>query len=372
MSGVGNGAPVGETRQTAWAVAVAACPKHMQHGPCAGVHPDGRCEITDVGACSYLDLPPPTWPFPRHASPSAAPTNGLFAVARTRAITVADLPAAHLSAGSLSECAAVLAGATDAVLIGDHGGARVQFPPSYRARLVADAGGAAWVGINCRDRNRVALEGEVAASVDAGAVGVHCVTGDHPQSGHRPDALPVFDLDSVDVVALADAYTGKTGIAVSVAHAPISPPAAIRLPRLLAKVAAGASAVFIDHCGGRPAVATAVAELRDHGFAGLVIACVPVVFDHGSALVLESFAGDRLPPGLVARILGARDPGRAGEDAAVDYAAELLAVPGIDGVNLSGGAAAGAELASARRMAATSARIRELAIAARPTALSTR
>ncbi|MER3482437.1 MAG: methylenetetrahydrofolate reductase, partial [Meiothermus sp.] len=85
------------------------------------------------------------------------------------------------------------------MLLGDHGGARVQFPPAYRAMLVKRTGLEPWVGLNCRDRNRVALEAELAALKHLGVAGVHAVTGDHPVSGHRPDALPVFDLDSAQL-----------------------------------------------------------------------------------------------------------------------------------------------------------------------------
>ncbi len=176
-------------------------------------------------------------------------------------------------------------------LIGDHGGARVQFPPSYRARLLADEGIPGWAGINCRDRNRVAIEGEIAACVDAGVVGLHCVTGDHPSTGHRPDAQPVFDLDCVEVIELAR----PSGALCSAAHAPAAAPAEHRLARLLAKIGAGAEAVFVDHCGGPSQLGDAVAELRGCGFDGSVLACVPIVTGPATAAVISSFAGDRLP-----------------------------------------------------------------------------
>jgi hypothetical protein len=175
---------------------------------------------------------------PRHL-PAAS---GFLATAAARPVVVADLVAPPLSADGIRACAAELAGFADAVLTGDHPGARVQFPPSYRVRLLADAGVAGWAGINCRDRNRVALEGEIAACADAGAAGVHCVTGDHPTAGHRPDAAAVFDLDSVDLIGLAR----SSGALCSVAHAPAAPPAGKRLPRLLAKISAGAEVVFVD------------------------------------------------------------------------------------------------------------------------------
>ena len=51
------------------------------------------------------------------------------------------------------------------MLLGDHPGARVQFPPSYRALLLRGRGIGVWAGLNCRDRNRVALEGELARTI---------------------------------------------------------------------------------------------------------------------------------------------------------------------------------------------------------------
>lgn len=322
----------------AWELARAACPKHMAHGPCAGVTDDGACEVPSFGPCPYLGVP--DWPYP--ATAGARPSRRL-----PRPFVLTDLPAAPMDAASLRASARVLAGSADAFLLGDHGAERVQFPPSHRARLLAGEGLAAWPGINCRDRNRVALEGELAACADLGVAGVHCVTGDHTTLGHRPDARAVFDLDATSLTALARTH----GLLVSVAHAPASPPADRRLARLLGKVAAGADVVVIDHCGGAGPVHAAVGALRAAGFAGTVLACLPVATDAFSAGVLASFASHRLPPGYLARILEAPDPRVAGVAAAVDLGRRLLDHPGVDGVNLSGGTSAGHELTTARDLA---------------------
>jgi 5,10-methylenetetrahydrofolate reductase len=311
-----------------------ACPKHMTHGPCAGVTDGGACEVPSAGLCPYTS----EWPFDTVAG------------ARLRLpkpFVLTDLPSAPTDTASLRAGARLLAGTADAFLLGDHGAERVQFPPSYRARVLAEEGLAAWPGINCRDRNRVALAGELAACRDAGVAGVHCVTGDHPALGHRPDARAVFDLDSIELTALAR----DLDLVVSVAHAPASPPLAVRLPRVLTKVSAGADVVIVDHCGGAGPVHAAVDALRAAGFAGTVLACVPVATDDFSAAVLASFASGRLPPGYLAGIYEAPDPRDAGIAAAVSLARQLLAHPGVDGVNLSAGTSAGHELAIARDLA---------------------
>ena len=148
------------------------------------------------------------------------------------------------------------------------------------------------------------------------------MTGDHPGTGHRPDAAAVFDLDSVELVGLA---RSSAGALCSVAHAPAAPPAGKRLARLLAKINAGADVVFVDHCGGEGELADAVAALRGAGFGGLVLCCVPVVTSAGAAEVVASFAADRLPPGYLDAIMSAPDPAESGVTAAVHLAEAVLA-----------------------------------------------
>jgi hypothetical protein len=158
-------------------------------------------------------------------------------------------------------------------------------------------------------------------------------------------------------------------------------------------------------------VADAVDQLRSAGFAGLVLVCVPVVTSAASAAVVASFAGGRLPAGYLERITGvgwaahtdptapravprppagtesraqaeSRAPAEsragarpqvgavprvgAGEAAEIEAAGiaegtelaeRMLEIPGVDGVNLSGGAPPGQEAALAAAMAEISRRV---------------
>lgn len=319
----------------------ATCPKHMEYGPCGGVGFDGRCEIGD-DPCVFLDLPVVRWEGidrdPASAPPPAARTPAAQAMAdliATRPIVVADLPARALSLESLDECAAALAGHVDAVLAGDAGSARVQFPPAYRAHLLHSRGLRVWTGLNMRDRNRVALEGELAALALEGVAGVHCVTGDHTFTGHRPDAKPVFDLDSTEAAALARSL----GHVVSVAEAPLTPPVSERPRRLAEKVRAGADVCFVNHAGGAYAVRLFIEQVVEIGGAPPLgfIPCVPVVTDRASAKLIASFTTLVLPDGYLDRIVSARDPEAEGIALAVALSEQLLEIPGVAGVNLSGG-----------------------------------
>ena len=53
----------------------------------------------------------------------------------------------------------------------------------------------------CRDRNRLALEAEIAGAALHGIENVCCLTGDDVTAGDEPEARRVFDLDSIQLLA---------------------------------------------------------------------------------------------------------------------------------------------------------------------------
>ncbi len=369
----------------------AACPKHMEYGPCGGVEFDGTCEVGDF-ACVFLDVSTVRWhgiapnlessaaaviaaegeatmgagqgsrstvevrhladahEFPVEPQRGAAAMRALLA---TRQIVVADFPGKSIDRASLLDCAHALAGRVDATLAGDSGRSRVQFPPAYRAHLIQEAGLSVWTGLNCRDRNRVAIEGELAGLAEVGVAGVHCVTGDHTATGNRQDALPVFDLDSTQVAALAR----QAGHLVSVGESPLTPPVEKRAARLAEKVRAGADVCFVNHAGGAEPVRRFIRASHDLGIGPGFIPCVPLVVDRGSAALLQTFTTLVLPEGFLERILEAADPFAAGLDATLELCEHLLQLEGVVGVNLSGGASPGGEVAYAEALATVADRL---------------
>ena len=54
--------------------------------------------------------------------------------------------------------------------------------------------------VTCRDRNRLALQSDILSAAALGIENILILTGDHPTLGDHPEAKPVFDLDSVQLL----------------------------------------------------------------------------------------------------------------------------------------------------------------------------
>ena len=70
-------------------------------------------------------------------------------------------------------------------------------------RLLKDKDFEPIMQLTCRDRNRLSLQSDVLSAAVLGIENLLCLTGDHPQLGDHPEAMPVFDLDSVQLLSAA-------------------------------------------------------------------------------------------------------------------------------------------------------------------------
>ncbi|MDQ1128941.1 methylenetetrahydrofolate reductase C-terminal domain-containing protein [Microbacterium sp. SORGH_AS_0888] len=325
------------------------CPKRMVYGPCGGVSAQGGCEIPDL-RCSFVDdgelldglaFAPSDVAVPESARESGdalavgtrRPASAAFAARiGDGPMITADLPVRGTDPGLLTEAGVRLAGLT-AVIAGEPPGLRDALSPTHKALVLVAAGATVIAGMTCRDRNRVAIEGELAALADLGVAGVLAVTGDHPASTALPHARPVFDLDSTRVAALAR----RAGLFVAVAEQPAAPPVAYRPARLALKAQAGAELGILNLCGDIEDIARFAAGVARTAAPLPISVSVPVLASRAATRRLGTLPGVSLPADLMAAVASAdaHDAAESGARAAAEWARRALAVPGVVGVHLS-------------------------------------
>ncbi len=104
----------------------------------------------------------------------------------------------------------VLSGLVDAVNLTDHPGSHMSVSPLALAPLIRERGLEAILQVTCRDRNRIAIQGDLLAAHVLGVENVLCLTGDPVGAGDHPEAKTVFDLDSIRLLEAATSLNKGT------------------------------------------------------------------------------------------------------------------------------------------------------------------
>lgn len=305
----------------------AGCPKDMLYGPCGGVRSGGECEV-DARRCPFLDLdvaaPPPLAPLPL-----VLPTPTIIVDVRAPRNWTGDATALwDRTAEQLHGCVALLGEHVDNPALQDDAGVL----PANRVIEILTSGGVATIAtITGRDRDLESARATIREYRDAGALAIHCVTGDHPAS-IGIDRPAHFGTEAIELVAASV----EEGVAATVGEAPASP--GPRVQRVRAKESAGASLCILNHSGDTADLIAFADACRALGSRLPLIAPIPMIGDKQAAFCLATFPGLVLPHGYIADIIDAVDPAEQGCTAARRMAAALADSGLFAGINLSGSA----------------------------------
>ena len=100
----------------------------------------------------------------------------------------------------IEEAAEVLRGRVDAANVTDQQSSVMRLGSLPVCHMLKDKGLDPVFQITCRDRNRLALQSDLLSAWVLGIENVLAITGDLPALGDHPQAKPVYDLDSVQLL----------------------------------------------------------------------------------------------------------------------------------------------------------------------------
>jgi methylenetetrahydrofolate reductase (NADPH) len=147
--------------------------------------------------------------------------------------------------------AKVLRAKVDAVNVTDNQTAIVRMSSLAACTLLRGAGHDPVLQMVVRDRNRIALQSDILGASALGIRNVLCLSGDHQIFGNQPQAMGVYDLDSIQFVQLVKTMRDERTIAggevlstppdmfIGAAANPFADPLGFRVIRLAKKIAAG-------------------------------------------------------------------------------------------------------------------------------------
>lgn len=118
-------------------------------------------------------------------------------------ITAEIVPPLAASPEALLAEARMLGDRVDAINVTDAAAGRTTMSSFAASALLASSGYEPILQVTCRDRNRIALAGDLIGAAAQGVENLLLLRGDDPKGGDQPDATPVFDFETADLMKLA-------------------------------------------------------------------------------------------------------------------------------------------------------------------------
>jgi len=252
---------------------------------------------------------------------------------------------------AIKKKAAPLKGMVDSVNITDNQTAVVRMS-SWAASLFAMSEGLEPnYQMVCRDRNRLAMQGDILGAYAHGIRNMLCLSGDHQQFGDHPQSKGVFDIDSTQLIQMVknmrDEGTFLNGqeideapkMFVGAAANPFAEPFEWRIYRLAKKIQAGADFIQTQCVFNMEKMREWIKRANDMGLSDKVyiLAGVTPMKSLGMARYMKSkVPGMDVPDYVIDRLKGVDKKKQSDEGIkiACEQIEEFKEMKGVAGVHL--------------------------------------
>jgi methylenetetrahydrofolate reductase (NADPH) len=299
---------------------------------------------------NFDDEPVPGYPLPilpGHTSPGRFERvlrAGQFAV------TTELAPPDSADPQEVYDRARVFDGYVDAINATDGSGAHCHMSSLAVCALLTRVGYAPVMQISCRDRNRIAIQGDILGAAAMGVCNLLCLSGDGVQAGDHPQAKPVFDLDAVTLLetarTLRDEHRFLSGRKISyaprvflgAAENPSAGPLEFRAQRVAKKAAAGAQFIQTQYCYDLERLRGFMRRVEDLGLIGkvhILIGVGPLRSAATAEWMRNNVPGLYIPDAIVKRLAGAgANAQREGRALCIELIQQIREIRGVSGVHI--------------------------------------
>ena len=239
----------------------------------------------------------------------------------------------------------------DGINATDGSGANCHMSSVACCALMAKAGYEPILQVSCRDRNRIAIQGDLLGAPALGVHNVLCLTGDDVSAGDQPEARRVFDFDALQLLRTAQIMRDR-GVFLSgrklttpprfflgAAANPFVPPQDLRHLRLAKKIEAGAEFIQTQYCYDVPVFEAFMRRARDMGLHERVYMLVgvgPLRSERAAQFMRSRVPGVHIPDAVVERL--AKTPRKQKREEGIRICVEIIEqvrlIEGVRGVHI--------------------------------------
>ncbi len=245
----------------------------------------------------------------------------------------------------------ILADVTDAINATDGSGAHCHMSSVAICSLLTRLDYACVLQISCRDRNRIAIQGDILGAAAMGVMNILCLTGDDVTAGDQPQAKRVFDFDSMQLLRTAKIMRDKSmflsgrklteppRIFLGAAANPFAPPFDWRPLRLAKKIEAGADFIQTQYVYDVPRFKQYMQRVVDMGLHEKVFILAgvgPLRSDKAAEYMRTNVPGVHIPDSIVARLQKTPKDKKVeeGKQICIELIQEMQEIEGVSGVHI--------------------------------------
>ena len=244
-----------------------------------------------------------------------------------------------------------LRGVVDAVNVTDNQTAVVRMSSAAASAIMVANGIEPNFQMVCRDRNRLAIMADVLGVYSLGIKNMLCLSGDHQKFGNHPQSKNVYDIDSMQLIALVkkmrdegkflneDEIDVPPKMFIGAAANPFGDPHEYRIYRLANKIDAGADFIQTQCIYNMPRFRDFMKKAVDMGLtekAYLLAGVTPMKSARMAQYMAKMVPGMDVPEELIERLKGAGKGKQAEEGIkfAIEQIEEFKEMEGVAGVHL--------------------------------------
>ena len=248
-------------------------------------------------------------------------------------VTAEAGPLKGTSTTEIEEVAKILKGKVDAINVTDQQSSVMRLGSLVTCHLLKDLGAEPVFQVTCRDRNRIALQSDLLSAWVLGIENCVALTGDLPSSGDHPQAKPVYDLDSVQLLQVIEGLNeghdmmgneleGKTDF---FAGAVVNPGAdtevsyELQIMKMEKKISAGAK-FFQTQAIFDPEVFAKFMKRVEQYKVPVLAGVIPLKSAGMARFMNKNVAGISVPEPMISRVAQAEDKTKTG----IEICAELI------------------------------------------------